>query len=682
MNRPVALAALVAVAVPLLVASPRVPQASPPVVSVDTLLREMADFEELARQPQPRYTHAEATSYDRESHNGGDAWFANHDVGQYVRTETRGGRTEHVMADLAGPGAVTRFWSANPTFTNIVRFYFDGEPEPRLAAPLSALFDASLPLFGPVFSYVSGTGGNLYFPLPFARSLRITVEESRSQAAPQRRPLGLYYEIGHRSYEAGTSVETFNPRQADAIGRIAAATAQALAEPRPAPLPRDARWAEATLTIPPNHTRNVPAIVGEQAVFEWSARVRGTREGVSWKDPARAENAWRALLLGVTFDGEPSINVPLGDFFGSGPGVNPYQNLPFTVTRGGLMTSRLLMPFRQSMVLSLSNAGTVPYTVDIRLRVGARRFTGRDWHLRAQWGALTRDSWPPFDTTVLDTTGEGKVVGTVYEIANPVLVWWGEGDQKVRVDGESFPSTFGTGTEDDYGFAYGYNEKFTRPYHAQTRVDGPWSGGHVSLNRWYVLDALPFRRSIRFDQEMWHWMPCRPTWSHVVYWYAKPGSPGPRPIDRGLLAPVDLGDREKMLEPLEGEALKHEESGGRAATERLANCSGAEHLVWSGATPGDTMTVHFNAPAAGRYTVLLNLCQRPDYGRHQLQVNGSNLGGPIDSYAPVLYWLHPTLEDVELKEGDNTLTAMALAPNEKAQPGNRFGLDYLLLIRK
>lgn len=67
----------------------------------------MTDFEELARQPQPGYTHVAATSYDRESHNGGDAWFANHDVGQYVGTETRDGRTERVMADLAGPGAVT-----------------------------------------------------------------------------------------------------------------------------------------------------------------------------------------------------------------------------------------------------------------------------------------------------------------------------------------------------------------------------------------------------------------------------------------------------------------------------------------------------------------------------------------------------------------------------------------------
>ena len=120
------------------------------------------------------------------------------------------------------------------------------------------------------------------------------------------------------------------------------------------------------------------------------------------------------------------------------------------------------------------------------LRVGPRPFTDRG-HLRAQWGALTRETWPPFDTTFLDTTGEGKVVGTVYELCQSPFSSGGErATGRIRVDGEPFPSTFGTGTEDDYGYAYGYNGPFTRPFHAQTRVDGPGSGGHISLNRWYV----------------------------------------------------------------------------------------------------------------------------------------------------------------------------------------------------
>jgi len=63
-------------------------------------------------------------------------------------------------------------------------------------------------MFGPEFSYISGTGGNLYFPLPFEKSLKITVEE-------KDQPVRLYYEIGYRTYSAGTPVETFYPRKTE-----------------------------------------------------------------------------------------------------------------------------------------------------------------------------------------------------------------------------------------------------------------------------------------------------------------------------------------------------------------------------------------------------------------------------------------------------------------------------------
>jgi hypothetical protein len=644
------------------------------IVSVRSLLREMADFEILAARPDPSFKQAAATSYSRESHKGGEAWFDNKDAGQYVRTEKTEGRKEHVLADLKGPGAVSRFWSANPDLANTVRFYFDGEAKPRLALSLSALFTGTTPPWGPEFSYISGTGGNLYYPLPFAASLKITIEETD-------KPVRLYYEIGHRAYAAGTTVETYQPGAAKEWAGDQAETAAKLVHPRPAPAPVDAKHLSGTLTVAPGKTAEFPEVKGENAVFEWSARVLETRESRDWADPRRAHNAWRHLILDVEFDGRAGIRVPLGDFFGSAPGVNPYENLFFTVAADGTMTSRLLMPFKKNMRLRLTNAGRIPYAVELTLLIGRRAFSDGAYHLRVQWGTLTRPSWPFFDTNFLQTSGEGKVVGTVYQIANPALIWWGEGDQKIFVDGEPFPSTFGTGTEDDYGFAYGDNRPFTRPFHAQTRVDGPWSGGHISLNRWYVLDALPYRSGIRFDEEMWHWMPCTPTWTHVVYWYAAPGAPGPAPIDFSTLAPRDLGIREDMLEPLEAEALKHEETGGTAGKERLANCSGAEHLVWRGSQAGDRMTVHFPVSIAGRYSVEINLCMSPEYGRHRFSINGHSAARISDDYSPKLYWQQVHLGVFDLKAGDNGLTVEALDPNPAAKPGNLLGLDYIFLVR-
>jgi alpha-glucosidase len=644
-------------------------------ITVKTLLGEMVDFDNLAREPWPPYKSASASSFSRASIAGGEAWFDNDDAGQYVRTETNDGRTEHVLADLRGPGTVTRFWSANPDWTNTVRFYFDGELRPRVALPLKALFSGQTVPFGPTFSYLSGMGGNLYYPLPYGRSLKITIEET--DKFPR-----LYYQVGYRTYRGGARVETFDPARAGEWADAQKSTAAQLEAPGSARVPADAAWRTFDLTVQPGQTAAVPELTGPLAVYEWSARVRGTREDGSWTDPLRAHNAYRYLLLEVDFDGRAAIRTPLGDFFGSGPGVNPYHNLLFTVAADGTMTSRLLMPFRSSMQLRLANAGRSAYDVEVRLRVGARAFDDRDMHLRAQWGALTRDSWPLFDWNVLTASGAGKVVGTVYEIANPVLIWWGEGDQKIFVDGEPFPSTFGTGTEDDYGFAYGYNGPFARPYHAQTRVDGPASGGHISLNRWYVLDAMPYRDGLRFDQEMWHWMPCRPTWSHVVYWYAAPGTPGPQEIDRAGLAPVDLGIRANMLDPQEAENLPHETTGGVAAKERLANCSEAEHLVWRGAEPGDRLTVRFSAPEEARYSIELNLAMSPDYGRYRFFVNGEAVPGVVDCYSPTLYWLHPTIGVFRLRRGENVLTVESLVPNPAARTGSVLGLDYIFLVKQ
>ncbi len=181
---------------------------------------------------------------------------------------------------------------------------------------------------------------------------------------------------------------------------------------------------------------------------------------------------------------------------------------------------------------------------------------------------------------------------------------------------------------------------------------------------------------------MWHWMPCKPTWSHVVYWYAAPGTPGPAEIDKSALGPVDLGVRADMLDPQEGERLPFKTTGGTAAKERLANCSEAEHLVWREAKPGDTLTVTFTAPEAGLYSVELNLCQNVDYGRFKLAVNGTAVADPIECYSPKLFWLHPKLGVFPMKKGENVLTAESLAPHPAAKPGSLFGLDYVFLIKR
>ena len=76
---------------------------------------------------------------------------------------------------------------------------------------------------------------------------------------------------------------------------------------------------------------------------------------------------------------------------------------------------------------------------------------------------------------------------------NPRGGWWGEGDEKFFVDGEKFPSTFGTGSEDYFGYAWCDPHLFQRPYHAQTMTQ--MNKGHQSVLRWHITDNVPFETS-------------------------------------------------------------------------------------------------------------------------------------------------------------------------------------------
>ena len=139
--------------------------------------------------------------------------------------EKAGGHSEHVLADLKGPGTITRFWSANPSTANLTRFYFDGEKRPRIENPFKLLFNGKTHPFGSDISYISGTGGNMYYPIPYEKSPKITVAESGN-------PLGLCYEIGYRTYESGMRVVTFDPEATAAWESTQMRIARAILESR------------------------------------------------------------------------------------------------------------------------------------------------------------------------------------------------------------------------------------------------------------------------------------------------------------------------------------------------------------------------------------------------------------------------------------------------------------------
>ncbi|MBU0616921.1 MAG: DUF2961 domain-containing protein, partial [Planctomycetes bacterium] len=493
-----------------------------PKVTTQSLLAEMTDLAGLAEYPDPPFTCKQFSSYDRKSKTPEDleGWFANADCGQYLRVEEVGERKEHVMVDVDGPGAIVRIWSANPKGT--LRIYLDHAETPVIEAPMTDVLGGKFAGIPKPIAGERSRGWNSYFPIPYAEHCKITSDEG-----------GFYYHVNYRTYPPSTNVTTFVLPDLERLTTEIGAVAEALASP----------YKCGVESIPWYYKEVERAIqqrMGPNTVFKMQgSKIRPGKQTLckmgTLKDRAivglrvkvEAEDvdlALRQLLLSLSFDGEETVTCPLGDFFGAAPGVNAYESLPMSVTEDGEMWSHWVMPFDRAAELAINYTGRQEVILKWGIADEEYDWTERSMHFHAKWrGEYDVPTRPMQDWNYLTATGQGVFVGAAFNIANPVRHWWGEGDEKIYVDGETFPSHFGTGTEDYFGYAWCCNEPFTHAYHNQPRCDGPGNYGHTAVNRWHVIDRIPFERDFRFDMELWHWhAETKVAMSVVSYWYARP----------------------------------------------------------------------------------------------------------------------------------------------------------------
>jgi len=638
-------------------------------ITLETLLDEMVDLDRLADFPSPPFACRQFSSYDRASKSPEVDWFANGDRGHYLRVEERDGRQEFVMMDAEGPGAVVRIWSANPA--GVLRVYLDGGEAPVLEAPMTDFLGGKIAELPPPITGERSRGWNSYFPIPYARHCKITSDAG-----------DFYYHVNTRTYAPGTKVESFSRDGLGAAADRVRRTAERLSgEGLEAPIEfagaeRGVFWGKRRLE--PGATFEIPLAQGPCAIREIVAKI----------DAADLEQAMRHTILSIRFDGETTVEVPLGDFFGSAPGITPYASRPISVLPGGEMRSRWVMPYREEAQISVENRGSAEVEVGISGTGEPRPWTDRSMHFHAKWRA-ERDAptRPMRDWNYLEATGKGVFVGAAFSIANPVKAWWGEGDEKIYVDGETFPSHFGTGTEDYYGYAWCWPVPFSHAYHGQPRCDGPGNYGHTSVHRWHILDRIPFERDFRFDMELWHWnAECRVDMAVTAYWYARPGATdGFAPIRTEDLALRVLPPYEppRVAGAIEGEGMRIVEKTGDAVPQEIGGCSGEAHLWWrEGQKPGDHLVLAFDVKDAGRYRVLARFVRAADYGIHQLSLDGKPIGESIDFYHDgvvlsdeVDFGVH------ELAAGEHRLDVCVVGANEKAIRKFMFGLDYVRLER-
>jgi hypothetical protein len=268
---------------------------------------------------------------------------------------------------------------------------------------------------------------------------------------------------------------------------------------------------------------------------------------------------WRYSILRIYWDGErePSVEVPVGDFFACGWGrYAQISSLAVCVNPGSAFNSYWEMPFRKSAKITLENIDeekmTIYYQIDYTLTEVAAD--------AAYFHAQFRRSNPlPYksDYTILDgVKGWGHYVGTYLAWGVHNTGWWGEGEIKFFIDGDgTFPTICGTGTEDYFCGSYDFEtgpenarhyQEFTTPYSGLAQVirpDGLYdSQQRFGLYRWHIMDPIRFEQDLKVTIQAlgWHsggrYLPLQDDISSVAFWYqTEPHAPFPKLPDKDYL---------------------------------------------------------------------------------------------------------------------------------------------------
>jgi hypothetical protein len=266
---------------------------------------------------------------------------------------------------------------------------------------------------------------------------------------------------------------------------------------------------------------------------------------------------WRYSILRFYWDDEatPSVEVPVGDFFCMGWGkFAPVQSLAVVVNPGSGFNCYWPMPFRKKCRITMENIDdkdmVLYYQVDYTL-TDVPKDAG---YFHAQFRRVNPLPFKKDYVLVDSIRGKGQYVGTYMAYGSNKNGWWGEGEIKFFMDGDTeFPTINGTGTEDYFNGAYDFDSQHKNKDGVETseytEFSGPYTGlpqvirgdGHYDiaqrfgLYRWHITDPIRFDKDLKVTiQDLgWHndgrYMPLQDDIASVVFWYqAEPHNPFPK----------------------------------------------------------------------------------------------------------------------------------------------------------
>ena len=259
-----------------------------------------------------------------------------------------------------------------------------------------------------------------------------------------------------------------------------------------------------------------------------------------WMTPT---GVWRHTILRIYWDGcdTPSVECPLGDFFACAyqDEYGPLSSLAVCVNPRSALNCYWEMPFRKGCRMTVENMAEQEMTLYYQIDYTETDVPDDCAYFHAQF---RRSNPVPYQEvyTVLDgVTGKGQYVGTYMAFAPHDNGWWGEGEIKFYMDGDTdFPTICGTGTEDYFCGSYDFDvdgkyTEFCTPYAGLSKVvqsDGTYKAQQrFSMYRWHITDPIRFDTDLRVTiQDLgWHrgggnsmrYLARQDDIATVAYWY-------------------------------------------------------------------------------------------------------------------------------------------------------------------
>ena len=668
------------------------------IITLDSLLEEMVDLNRLTVLPGASYKAFQYSSYDRRSTSTADSlWFSNEDgfggepvpgFEKVLKEPDSKGIGEYLICDIKGPGVIQRLWSAG--ITGKVRLFLDESD--------SAVYEGdALPLFHNTIEALTGKGSEIdntgtirqfdasYFPIPFSKACRL-------EWTGNIRELHFYH-VGIRIYTNHANVVSFRKDDLLQIKDKLDEVTQILKTPDKYHNPSNNKIIEVETILQPGEGADLLNMEGEKAIDYLSLRVKA----------GDIENALRKCVMTISFDNSsiPQVQAPVGDFFGAAPGLNPYTSLPFSVHEDGTMICRFVMPFRKKVIIEIANNSPETVSVISGTRVRDNKWVnGKTMHFRARWRidhGLTASYFGAANNSVSDilylmAIGKGRITGASAYLYNPSNAvtswgnWWGEGDEKIFIDSDTFPSFYGTGSEDYFNYSWSSSKIFNFPYCGQPRNDGPGNRGYVSNYRWHISDDIPFNSNIAFYMELGnHGTVPGFSYGRIVYYYALPGvidddktisEDDIRDVSYALWSPkAYLGSEGYTF--IQAEDIPLTGSGFKTVKNIL--CAEGEMLLWTPAKEREEITFSLAMPKAieGR-KIGFTLAHMPGGGKISVLVNGEPVkmdGNEIVDLNTPWYSIldnHFTGE-VNIRAGGNKITLRS----EESSAGSKTGIDFI-----